>query len=50
MDKPETKVLNIWVPTELHAALDKRAKEERRSMTQQAIIALEEHLKQEEHA
>lgn len=50
MEKEPTKSLNIWIPTELHAALDKRSKEERRSMTQQAIIALEEHLNKEEHA
>ncbi len=49
MDK-ENKALNVWIPAGLKAAIDKRAEEERRSTTQQVIIALEEHLKQEEHA
>ncbi len=52
MSKPvEPKAaLNIWVPESLKAAIDKLAEGERRSTTQQVIIALEEHLKQEEHA
>ncbi len=48
MDKPEpTAVLFATLPVSLHQALKDRAKEERRSMNAQAIIAIEEHLAKE---
>ncbi len=46
----ERQAILVTLPTALHVALKKRAKDERRSMNAQAVIAIEEHLKQEEHA
>jgi hypothetical protein len=44
-DQPKQAIL-ITVPADVHVALKKRAKEERRSMNAQAVIAIEEHLKE----
>ncbi len=49
MDK-DTQAILVPLPLPLHVELKRRAKEERRSMAAQAVIAIEEHLKQEEHA
>ncbi len=49
MEKEATQKQAILVPlpVELHVQLKRRAKEERRSMAGQAVIAIEEHLRQQ---